>query len=1208
MKLLNSFLCSIIVVIITFIPQCRSSSTTDGGGGGGSATTRLSSTSTSNSNSNNNSNTNNAIDTSSNKKRPPPPPPPPKSSSSSQQQSWGAKKEDSTLPPSSIHLPPPPPPPPLSSTFITANNLSLEDKNDFKFDETEEEQQSTNNENNNENNNEDKHQSSNGGISGGGVSSNNSLSFENNNHDENERQIKGEINNDDPNDIEEVQQIQQQQEEKEDKQHDKSNNDQDENNDNEEEISWIIPNQDKNSQQQTSWDDMERKRLSNSNNSHDVPPNYHNNGQQQQQQQQQHIQQQMHSYGFHTQQRGQEGLPYQPQLAPRNYNFNRIPQLHMSNQQQPPQNQYQQQHFYHQRQHHQQPPQQMMYPSGSNIPPSNQQYYPYNQQQQQQHQNALIPHQHQNQPPNNILQRFASQSINSLADIDTNLYETSSHIASNVSSLFRKTLFNIEGSVTNVKNSVKDNIKEVVHSGFFGVGGKGAPTSSAEASFEWEDDRRKTVIENRRKRMGLWNKDSSGGRDVAGSNPLQEYLDSGGKVESTEHEHEQGGEIYVEADISQGGTTGSICTDQEASRDTNIVSEDVDNSSSLSIDGKTSYPGNPYAAPNQQRHSMGNVDDETQKEIQSDVVDQIDPSTFFISTKTSLPSRGSRQRSGSSKSSWSFDDDDEPAGSKLGSFVRSMTLSLPQLRLPFSSRYRSSGMDDSGWSDDEDWTERKKKINQKSKSSWKTLDKKKKVFDEDDSLHHFDLLDRRSKASVITRKDTTNLLSSLDMNKASRLGREKAILDLMTFAFGMIFLHEVKKSFLDSFDVESLRFPTDWIESKNIIHDILEGVLKMDAKELLHTWAPYAFVAAFLSQRTITVFLQNQIEKQAKLLFEVIEKDVRSSQLYLRLVSGIISDNRIPLKVGCTAQRQLFGAVDVAHLKSFSFMILAIVIASSVSVIKPMISSVLGTAMDVISLSLFKEWPIDWVTLRNSITDLVIPLGHTLAGLLRDEMNKVIEDPMMIASTGCLCVVLLVVSHLPAILGRRHSTATFHTNEEKTKEEDRMTRVVENLGISTSSRLHLQSNDGVIESVMSKWDSFMNSILAISRNGISSSNHFFMQKLAFTLLISSLLSIPIVLNLILCYRTNGTRQNFMTEMILLAFMYGMTSKAFITTLKTSIDAPTVASFLALLSSTVNEVNSTMMNNIQGDLHLSATASPTRGIVVQDLWAAHVTKR
>mmetsp|Transcript_25491 Transcript_25491/g.38133 ORF Transcript_25491/g.38133 Transcript_25491/m.38133 type:complete len:905 (+) Transcript_25491:327-3041(+) len=605
-------------------------------------------------------------------------------------------------------------------------------------------------------------------------------------------------------------------------------------------------------------------------------------------------------------------------------------------------------------------------------------------------------------------------------------------------------------------------------------------------------------------------------------------------------------------------------------------------------------------------------------------IDDVDPLTFFIpkpssqvaknrspSAISSLSSSPSSSAGSTKASSSSTFDYDEPSdNNKFGSFIQSMTSSLPQLRLPRLRRFRqSSGMDDSGWSDDEEWTKkRESKKFSKSPSSWtptKVSPKKSSRLEEEGGLSQInDLLDRNNKASTIARKGTFNLLSSLDMKKVSKIGKDKAVLDLMSLGFTVLFLQELKGVVSSSLTLDDMRLPSSWDGVKSMLQLFMSGIAEVDPKDVLSSWAPYALAAALLSRFTMHVLYDNKVLSEAAKLSKYVASNVFASQLYLRLVSGQLTKKQLPSILGTNVGEQFIGAVEIARLRSFVFMAL-VVLAATVSVVKPILTSVASTLIEIASLNTLREWPVDWESLGTTLKELVIPLGHKLIGLLEIEVKKIIENPIAIASTAYLCATLVAVTQVPTI-GRylssvKYKGTTGALNSNDTKEE-RSLEAISNMGISSARRLQLQSNDGAIEEILSR----LKNISRLKQNRIASASNFVVQKLGYVILISFLLTMPVVLHLII--QSDGAQFNFLSQVLLLIYLHDITRKAVFTGLKASKDSSVVSAFTRQLLSTVNEVKSSMMRNPHNDLHLTATASPTKGISVSDLWAAHVTKR
>ena len=848
----------------------------------------------------------------------------------------------------------------------------------------------------------------------------------------------------------------------------------------------------------------------------------------------------------------------------------------------------------------------------------------YQQQHPQQHpqqfQNALVPHQYppqqqqqqqQRHAQQNLLSKITNKSINSLSDLDTQLVQKSTRIASNLSSnvsgVFRKTLFNIEGSYTNMKNSVKDNVKEVVHSGLFGVGGTGgAPTSSNEASFQWEDDRRKTVVEMRRRRMGLEKHHGSTDNENRAPNPLQEYLDSEGKAEKTLKQH------AVEQQVAPMDKESTIKTAFGVDEEHVKVNQQKDGDEpkiQSNDDDRIEHNNSPFSSHGPFTNSLENVHESGEmkdNQERREAIDEVDPSTFFISSNTHTTRgngnqaskvKSNKSSSSPSKSSFSFDDDDKPSN-RFGSLLRAVTPTIPKLRLP-SIRRRSSGMDDSEWSDDEDYEAVRYPVTKKMSQGFMKQDK----VEAHDTLQISDVLDRCSISSAVARRDTINLLTSSDMRQTSNLGKQKALFNFMTLAFGLIFLNEMRNCslFLQNFEVLNR-----WIDGKQMLKSGISDVMSLDIKDVLETWAPFALIASLLSQMSISVFVQQKGRKCARNLAKTVQENVKVSQLYLRLISGSPIQLNLASEAGSLAERQFHAAIEFSNINGFTMIVLSVILATTVSVIKPIANSIISTGFGIASLPGLHEWPVDWESIGASLKDILIPLGHKVWQLLEIEMNKVVNNPMTIASTACLCIVLVAISLLPGFESKQASSSTCKASNVSLKEENKEARLMTsilNMGISSASRLELQSDDGMIQDIILKWKSLNRKLPIAVQTRNHPSNTF--KKIMYLMLISVLLAAPIAVNFL---HTNNAQMNYLNEFCLLVFMHGIARNAISVSLDTSKGALAVGAFMNDLRSVTKEVESTLMNNPQQDSHASATSSPTKGIVVADLWAAHVTKR
>jgi len=784
------------------------------------------------------------------------------------------------------------------------------------------------------------------------------------------------------------------------------------------------------------------------------------------------------------------------------------------------------------------------------------------------------------------------------------------------------------------------------------TGGGSAPTSSSGATSMWEDDRRRTVFEDRKKKFGIRERGdgrSNGPEKI--SNPLQEFLNSDGTQRSVDGKKQNGGETKT-IDPQQNNIEAWEEQTQQMQRQDNVDDEydssdieenedDVDYQD-VFLDESATGTTTATATANIVGSSSGAT---TTVKSNTNEIPQIDPATFFMnpnSASLSSPSFSSSTSSkspssASSKASLSFDFD-EPSSRKVGKVIQSIipSLRVPRFKIPSLRFRKKSSFDDSaGWSDDEEYTKRKKKIQKPSSfpSSASSLSSSKSSTITTLTSPILDLVERNQRYSSIASKNSFNLLNSFDMKQISKIGKGKAMLDLITLGFAILVVQEVMNvisssssstlsSFTSTLNLDTLFSFNNWNDCKQWLTTFLRNITSINSNELLllDSWAPYAFISIILTQFTSFVMSHYKLIKQSKALSKMIESNVRGSQLYLQLVSGLKTKHNLPQSISSAALKQVQGAVEIARLRHFVWMSFTIILATTVAVIRPIMALLLSNLVQISSLSTLREWPIDWEYLGRELKDLMLPLGNDLLYLLRGEFNKVIENPMIIASAASLCLALFMIAQIPLIERSRASKAAFKEGgiknliDQTETKKARFDEAIRNIGISSAGRLFLQSDNDAIDDLISKWKSRESRLLSMKpkKDSSASSNNLFLQRSGYLSLLGFMTLAPPVLHCVISMLGTEGRQfdwkYFSSMILLLIFTNRIAKTAILTSLEAAVDAPTVAAFLKQLVSTKNEVETTLICNPHQDLHLTATASPLKGIAVTDLWSAHVTKR
>jgi len=837
----------------------------------------------------------------------------------------------------------------------------------------------------------------------------------------------------------------------------------------------------------------------------------------------------------------------------------------------------------------------------------------------------------------------------------------------------RRGVFEVTDGVTGMKESLKDTVKGGMRN-IFG----GAPTSATGAADEWEDDRRRTVTENRRKKI-LGSTDYSHGPgetyNGSGASPLEQHLntlagdgsdpeekgsgsggvDAGGvHVAGMENGEGAGAGIMavVEEPTQQGGamdgilgvgaTAPSSIEHPGAATASNIAAgrEDTAGAGAASNQAQAQAQGShpfmrdtypPKIIPERESiHEDEYVEDSSDDEyshshnVGGPTVETVDPSTFFISP--SPPPQ--RDRAPSSMvprrevpESFDFELKDNSIKGKIGGAFQSMS-SMVKIPIPIPSlrRRRGAAFDDSGWSDDEGSWQRQ---HSPSKSKAAIQQAKAKAVAPRRMTSNASgsggrgvsgsvdgLLMRRMTSSPVMKKGTANLLSRSDIKKLGRVGRSKAVLDIATMAFGYAMIQEVRKvigsglgsgSGLNSFSMESFYFPTtsdDWQAA-------LQGFLQfLNIGGLAESWAPFALVAAFLSICTKNLLFTATTAIQSNGISKSLSSDLQYSQLYLRLTTGT------PLREGLGAsfqnaiRAQGKAVVEIARLRSFLLITLAITLAATAAVIKPIGVTILAALLELVSYEGLREWPVDWQDLGVVLKDSVAALGTSLFDILEAEYHKIAANPLGIIVTASFVGVLCFASQLPIIESTRSAkelkkSKNASSMESRNDIEAKASKNISNMGVSSASRLALHMEDGAIERTLAR------SQVNNGHSQVKNRNSIILQRLAYIALSASLASMPLFVQAFVTF-TIGTPidwDRFSGIILALMFTAHFSKQALFRALDVSRKNTQVAPFLSVLANTLGEVNA---SNAQ--VRLPTASSPGKGLEVSDLWTAHVAKR
>mmetsp|Transcript_7394 Transcript_7394/g.14000 ORF Transcript_7394/g.14000 Transcript_7394/m.14000 type:complete len:1388 (+) Transcript_7394:157-4320(+) len=844
------------------------------------------------------------------------------------------------------------------------------------------------------------------------------------------------------------------------------------------------------------------------------------------------------------------------------------------------------------------------------------------QQQQQQQQmgpgsGALVPHR-LTRPAlqgigKSILDRFG-KSLDAISDVDTiiakraqqvmrNVATSSDTIAESVSGAMRKTVFSGIDGVTGIKESIKDQVMGKVSS-IFG----GAPTIATEARDEWEDDRRRTVSENRRKKiLGTERARGSGSGETyigSGESPLQQHL-YGLIQEDVVMEVEEKSKVQEESESEKGNGQGQDQTKVGVGLDEGFTD-------GKEIIEQKRYDGESVPKPDVNPYAMlaypaqAHVHDEYHDDESSDFEDHgdtVDPSTFFVSTSSSS---GYKRRS--SPETFDMEDDEDVTIVRRAS---KMLFRLPSIKL-FTLLSRSKHFkdyDDSAWSDD-DWGSQtvKRPIHEKKQNSSTSTTKSSLKTTKLSPVE--DILGRYRSSSPIAKKSTANLLSSQDIHQLRGLGRSMGVTDFMALSFMYLFIEACLRAVGGTFSSQQWLIPKSVDEVIMTLRQILSTIVIADV-DIFQTWAPFALIAYVLSILTRKLSFELKSDKLRKSISEMIKVAIENNQLFLRLASGVPSRHNLTTTFAAAVQSQSLAVLEIARLRTFVFLSLITFLVLSVAVIRPICTRIFMALVSMITLKEFREWPMEWSALGGELKVIIMSLCHDLRHFLQMEVQNIVSNPLATISLVSVLSTLLLLSQLSAV-ERRRSKALSAKTDESTK-SDRMNAYethlkniekISNVGVSSANRLRIQMENGSIDRILMNESIGLHSRPKYSET-VPAKSSALLRKVAFAVICEVLVTLPLGVHVILSSFLGvplDSRQ-LANICLMLLFAYGLTKRAIFAAVESSREISRIAPFLRDLSNTVDEVH--FYN--QATNGLSAPSS-NKGLDVSNLWAAHARKR
>ena len=613
------------------------------------------------------------------------------------------------------------------------------------------------------------------------------------------------------------------------------------------------------------------------------------------------------------------------------------------------------------------------------------------------------------------------------------------------------------------------------------------------------------------------------------------------------------------------------------------------------------------------------------------------------SSNESWPNSGGSMSSSSSMQNrrrYDYDDDDD--SSSIGGKMKSVlgSVHVPNVKRFF--RGSSKPFDDGAWSDDESnessaLSGSKGLFRRFSGSSNKKVSSSSinsgAMSSNASSLRSRRMSSSRSSnsaniphpvLSLLDRRET--LISANAARKCVSIGRTQAVLDVSQLFFLVCAAREILPLFLTALASNA---SDSTATSGGLRMAIISTVLST-----LDGWAPFALIAAFLVSASDAAWLHPALKVAAAEAASETEADAAYSQLYLRVVASLpILKSFSQGVIGQATKLQALHVASLARLHFFVTLSVIYVLVSTVAVLRPAGVALVSAVFSLVHLPVWENAPIEWGAVWESVKGVGFDLGGSLQNLLNTEFNVIRQQPLRVAVVVTLLIALISVSCLPS-LEKRRKTCQVVGNMEDDQEDDALAGLWSNIGASSATRLGLLSSPRGMEGALERFSPEVQSKLTRKKKTRRRDTSVYLrsfQPLLIQLMYSTasliLLSVPLViyfyvyanvpvsgeegLNLSLKHITqNGWISLFDMAAMLLFAQYQLGSAA-----RHAVDATnakignSMTSFIRTLAGTVGEVQKLDAESTSGaDFQAMLTASPIKGLVVSDLWAAHTSRK
>ena len=460
----------------------------------------------------------------------------------------------------------------------------------------------------------------------------------------------------------------------------------------------------------------------------------------------------------------------------------------------------------------------------------------------------------------------------------------------------------------------------------------------------------------------------------------------------------------------------------------------------------------------------------------------------------------------------------------------------------------------------------------------------------------------RQVRSLLERSDngkTGSLLSSADEKRIGKIGKSRAILDLLSLAFLILGIRQIQ-------GLETISFPR---ALSDVATDFIPGFLTALVSSV-DSWSALALASALLTFWTNSLVFDGRIASVASEVADAAESEASYSRLFLRLLSSVSTDRGLPSKVFEAARFEVYALAELARLRSFVTYILATILFATVTFIQPFLLTIFGTVLHIGRLEEWRSWPMQIDRIFSKTKDLVLIGGRELTSLIESELVGAGHHPMQVAFKASILAALFAVACLPRMEKCRKIAPSEESEEENTAEVSvRIAEQISNTGASSAGRLGLLSKHNWAEGSIERWRIIHEESSKMARD-ISVRSLF--RRVGYYVASWLILAMPLVIFGFLfkvpvvgwSAAAQPQWESLLEVAVLLLFTNGLVWNTVAKVMEASDLIPDITGFLESLARMAEEV----IQKESTQRPLSTSMNPTAGLVVKDLWAAHTVKR